>query len=86
MVDLLLVDQHSTYNAIINRPTLNAIRAIVSTYHLAMKFPVGNLVGEIRGDQAEDRQCYAISTRVAEKHKVVNYHLSLERYRGPTCP
>ena len=39
MVDFLLVDQPSTYNAIIGRPILNALRAVVSTYHLAMKFP-----------------------------------------------
>ena len=55
MVDFLLVDQPSVYNAIIGRPTLNALRAIVFTYHLAMKFLVGNLVGEVRGDQAESR-------------------------------
>ena len=48
MVDFLLVDQPSTYNAIISRPTLNALRAVVSTYHLAMKFPVGDLVGKVR--------------------------------------
>ena len=42
-----------------------------------MKFPVGDLVGKVRGNQAESRQCYAISTRVMEKLKVVNiiFHL-----------
>ena len=55
MVDFLLVNQPSTYNAIIGRPTLNALRAVVSTYHLAMKFPIEDLVGKVRGDQAEPR-------------------------------
>ena len=55
MVDFLLVDQPSAYNDIIARLNLNALRAIVFTYYLAMKFPVGNLVGEVRGDQAESR-------------------------------
>ena len=55
MVDFLLVDQPSAYNAIIGRPTLNALRAVISTYHLAMKFPAGDQVGEVRGDQAESR-------------------------------
>ena len=42
-----------------------------------MKFPIGDLVGEVRGDQAESRQCYPLSIRVTEKHKVVNtiFHL-----------
>ena len=39
MVDFLLVDQPSAYNAIIGRPALNALRVVVSTYHLTMKFP-----------------------------------------------
>ena len=55
MVDFLLVNQPSAYNTIIGRPTLNALQAVASTYHLAMKFPVGDLVGEVRGDQAESQ-------------------------------
>ena len=50
MVDFLLVDQPSVYNAIIGQRTLNALRAVVSTYHLVMKFPVGDLASEVRGD------------------------------------
>ena len=51
-----------------------------------MKFPVGDLVGEVRGDQAEPRQCYAMSTRVAEKHKVVNTIFHLEDVAVPPTP
>ena len=86
MVDFLLVNQPSAYNAIIGRPTLNAIQAIASTYHLAMKFPIGNLVGEVRCDQVEARQCYAMSTRVAEKHKVVNTIFHLEDIKTSPAP
>ena len=86
MVDFLLVDQPSTYNAIIGRPTLNALRAVVSTYHLAMKFPAGEQVGEVRGNQAESRECYSMSTRVAEKQKVVNTVFHLEEKIVPLAP
>ncbi|XP_042400764.1 uncharacterized protein LOC121990755 [Zingiber officinale] len=37
---------------------LNEFRAIVSTYCPKIKFPVGNLVGEVRGDQVAARRCY----------------------------
>ena len=51
-----------------------------------MKLPVGNLVGKVRGDQAESRQCYAMSTRVAEKHKTVNTVFHLEDVDVPPTP
>ena len=83
MVDFLLVDQPSAYNIFIGRPTLNVLRVVVSTYHLEMKFSVEDLVGEVRGDQAESRQCYAMSTKVAKKHKVVNTIFHLEDVEVP---
>ena len=86
MVDFLLVDQSSTYNAIIGRPTLNALLTLVSTYHLAMKFPAGDQVGEVKGDQAESQQCYSMSTRVAEKQKMVNTVFHLEDVEAPPTP
>ena len=86
MVDFLLVDQPSAYNVIIGRQTLNALRVVVSIYHLAMKFPTGDQVGEVRGDQVESRQCYAMSTRVAEKQKMVNTIFHLEDVEDPPAP
>ena len=86
MVDFLLVDQPSAYNAIIGRPTLNTLWAVASTYHLAMKFQAGDLVGEVRGDQAKSRQCYAMSTRVVKKHKAVNVVFHLEDVETPLAP
>jgi hypothetical protein len=38
-VKFLVVDCPSAYNAILGRPTLNALGAMVSTLHMAMKFP-----------------------------------------------
>ncbi|GAV58379.1 hypothetical protein CFOL_v3_01913, partial [Cephalotus follicularis] len=52
----LVVDRPSPYNAIIGRPGLNLMEAIVSTRHLLMKFPTRFGVGEARGDQQAARQ------------------------------
>lgn len=43
-VPYVLVDVDTSYNILLGRPTLNRIRAIVSTPHLAMKFAssIGN--------------------------------------------
>ncbi|XP_022858555.1 uncharacterized protein LOC111379427 [Olea europaea var. sylvestris] len=51
------------YNAILGRPLLNKIRAVISTFHLAMKFPTYSGVGVVRGSQTMARQCYVNSVR-----------------------
>ncbi|GAV61693.1 hypothetical protein CFOL_v3_05220, partial [Cephalotus follicularis] len=61
----LIVDTPSPYNAIVGRPGLNLMEAIVSTRHLLMKYPTRFGVGEARGDQQVARQCY--KTAILEK-------------------
>ncbi|RZS28979.1 hypothetical protein BHM03_00062638 [Ensete ventricosum] len=39
MVSFMVVKLPSAYNAIIERPTLNRLKAVVSTYHRLLKFP-----------------------------------------------
>ncbi|KAL5582363.1 hypothetical protein UlMin_014805 [Ulmus minor] len=62
-VDFVLVDCPSPYNAIIGRPTLNKIRAVTSTYHLLVKFPIVGGIGILRGDQTESREIYEAANR-----------------------
>ncbi|KAK3030413.1 hypothetical protein RJ639_037542 [Escallonia herrerae] len=63
MLDFVVVRVPSTYNAILGQTTLNQLRAVVSTYHMKMKFPTENGVGEVKGDQVVARQCYMASCR-----------------------
>ena len=63
MVDFLVVVRPSAYNAIIDRPELNKLRAATSTYHLMMKFPIEEGVGEVKGDQLAASRCYNISMK-----------------------
>ena len=46
-VNFLVVDCSSSYNAIIGRPTLNSWKAVMSTYHLSVKFPMKYGVGQV---------------------------------------
>ncbi|RRT71280.1 hypothetical protein B296_00031874 [Ensete ventricosum] len=55
MVHFMVVDLPSAYNVIIGRPTLNKLRAIVSTDHRSMKFPTSAGPGEIKNDPRELR-------------------------------
>ncbi|RRT33612.1 hypothetical protein B296_00053290 [Ensete ventricosum] len=70
MVSFMVVKLPSAYNAIIGRigrPTLNRLRAIVSTYHRILKFPTRAGVGEVRSDPKESRQYYLTATTLCKK-------------------
>lgn len=59
MIDFVVLDLPSTtYNIILRRHALNAFQAMVSTYHLKMKFPVEEDVGEMYGSQRSSNECY----------------------------
>ena len=58
MVNFLVVKASSTYNAILGRTGIHAFKAIPSTYHMKIKFPTRNGIGEELGDQKMARSCY----------------------------
>ena len=70
----LVVNAPSSYNMLLGRPSLNAIKSIPSVYHMMIKFPTVNEVGMVRGDQRVARECYSASM----KQKAVD-NIYLER-------
>ena len=71
-VTFLVMDCSSAYNAIIERPTLNAWRAATSTYHLLLKFPIECGIGEAHGDQMVARECYVSMLEMDEQVTTMN--------------
>ena len=63
MLNFLIVKASSTYNAILGKTGMHAFKAIASTYHLKIKFPTRNEVGEERGDQKMARSCYVAALK-----------------------
>ena len=59
----LIVDAPSAHNMLLGRPSLNAIKAIPSSYHMIIKFPTIHGVGMVRGDQRVARECYTASMK-----------------------
>ena len=59
----LIVDAPSTYNMLLSRPSLDAIKVIPSAYHMMIKFPTVSGVGMVRGDQRVARECYSASMK-----------------------
>jgi len=60
----LIVDADTSYNILLGRPSLNILGAVISTYHLAIKFPStsGDIV-TVHVDQPTACRCYADSLR-----------------------
>ncbi|KAL0400437.1 UNVERIFIED_CONTAM: hypothetical protein Slati_4073600 [Sesamum latifolium] len=67
LLKFLVVDIPSTYNLILGRPTLNAFRAIISTYHMKIKFLVVGGVGEAPTDILQARKCYIEAIKRGKK-------------------
>ncbi|XP_074355794.1 uncharacterized protein LOC141695449 [Apium graveolens] len=63
MLNFQVVKEASTYNAIMGRTGIHAFKVVPSTYHMVLKFPTRNGVGEARGDQKKARSCYVTTLR-----------------------
>ncbi|KAL0367565.1 UNVERIFIED_CONTAM: hypothetical protein Sradi_3646600 [Sesamum radiatum] len=57
----------SAYNVILVRPTLNAFRAIIFTYHMKIKFLVVGGVGEAQTDALQSRKSYGEAIKRGKK-------------------
>ena len=69
-VKFLIVDAPSAYNMLLGRPSLNAIKAIPSAYHMMIKFPTTGEVGMVRRDKRVARECYSASMKQKAIKKV----------------
>ncbi|KAL0444189.1 UNVERIFIED_CONTAM: hypothetical protein Slati_2141600 [Sesamum latifolium] len=63
LLKFLVVDVPSAYNVILGRPTLNTFQAVISTYHMKIKFSTPGGVGEVQGDPIQPRRCYVDAVR-----------------------
>ncbi|XP_011101731.1 uncharacterized protein LOC105179796 [Sesamum indicum] len=69
MVKFLVVDTSFAYNVILGRPRLNSFRAVISTYHMKMKFPIEYGIGEVSCDRKEAKKCYKLSLKGESEQK-----------------
>ncbi|XP_073131620.1 uncharacterized protein [Henckelia pumila] len=67
IVSFIIVDAPYAYNAILGRPAMTTFMAVASALHQKIKFPVGNEVVEVQGDQVIARKCYVEEVRIEQK-------------------
>ncbi|XP_056851579.1 uncharacterized protein LOC130500664 [Raphanus sativus] len=66
IVDFAVVDSPAIYNAIMGTPWLNAMKAVLSTYHLGVKFPTRTGVAAIWGCQKQSRLCFLVEHKLRQ--------------------
>ncbi|KAL0454017.1 UNVERIFIED_CONTAM: hypothetical protein Slati_0740900 [Sesamum latifolium] len=67
LLKFLVVDIPLGYNIILGRPTLNAFCAVISTYHMKIKFLVNGGVGEVQADTLQAYRCYVEAIKKGRK-------------------
>ncbi|XP_074342287.1 uncharacterized protein LOC141679782 [Apium graveolens] len=88
MIKFHVISASSSFNAILGRTTITALRAITSISHLKMKFPTDFGIGKMTGDQAIERQCYLTTLsprKKADEELEVNQVLDIDT-RGLVVP
>ncbi|GKV31653.1 hypothetical protein SLEP1_g40325 [Rubroshorea leprosula] len=68
-VRFLVIKMASSFNAVIGRPTLTEIQAVVSQSHLCMKFPTPTGIATLRGNQEVAQHYYITSVTQPQKGK-----------------
>ncbi|KAL0405653.1 UNVERIFIED_CONTAM: hypothetical protein Slati_3879200 [Sesamum latifolium] len=74
MLKFLVVDVPSAYNVIFGRPTLTAFQAVISIYHMKIKFPTPGGVGEVQSDHLQSRKCNVEAVRKGQKRNLHEDH------------
>jgi len=77
MVTIIIVRLFSTYMAILGRPWIHTTRAVPSTLHVKVKFPIEHGVTVVQGNQQVARQCLVVTVRW--KGKQVEQRETIER-------
>ncbi|XP_022150028.1 uncharacterized protein LOC111018300 [Momordica charantia] len=74
IMDFLVIDYASSYNAILGRPTIHMLKAIPSTYHQSINFPTHGGIGEIKEEQRVSRECYYTSMKGNDRASTAGGH------------
>ncbi|RDX78144.1 hypothetical protein CR513_41620, partial [Mucuna pruriens] len=77
-----VIEAEASYNIIMGRPALNRLKAIVSTYHLCMKYPTTEGVGAVWADSSMAKRCYQDSLKVGQRRSAIN---TLSLKLDPRC-
>lgn len=68
MVDFLVVNAPSPYNAILGKGWIHKMKAVPLTYHQCLWFLTLEGLMEVHGNQELSRKCYALAMKSEQHH------------------
>ena len=83
MADFLVIYHSLAFNAVLDISSLRALKAITSIYHLMMKLPIPNYMGQVHGNHNKARKCYNQVVRNASRNWQVNIIKQQPPSEGP---
>ena len=84
VINFLTVNCLSTFNRVLGRPLLRALKAVTSIHYLTMKFPTAAGTSQVQGRQRDSRECYSRSIELAEKGLELPQAIEVEKIsQGP---
>ncbi|XP_075646010.1 uncharacterized protein LOC142617142 [Castanea sativa] len=69
MVTFIVINSFSPYTAILGRPWIHAMRAVLSTLLVKVKFPIEHGIVVVRGNQQVAKQCLVAAVNQEIKQK-----------------
>ena len=84
VTEFLTINCPSSFNGVIGRLLLKALKATTSVHCLTMKFPTAVEIGQLWGRQWDSRECYNKSLELARKRERLPQVLEVEKTnKGP---
>ena len=84
VTEFLMVDFPSTFNWVIGRPLLKALKVVVLIYCLIVKFPTATRTRQVWGRQYVSRECYNRSLELVRNEREPPQMMEVEKVtNGP---
>ena len=84
VIDFLVVKCPSTFNGVLGRLSLKALKAVTSIHYLTMKFLIAVRISQVQRRQCNSRECYSKLLGLAEMGLELPQAMEVEKIsQGP---
>jgi len=67
----IVVEVESTFHGIFGRPFIHGIKAVPSSYHQCIRYPINGIIATVKGSQKDSRQGYKKATQLVKLNSML---------------